>query len=91
MSVETFQKRSHHVNGFHSQTYAMTQDLWEDHCGAYFILSRNYGVKDGCFYFHFRRGSKNKDPATGARLLGCLKKLVYDWLLQKVTASRLRA
>ena len=45
------------------------------------LFRKKYGVKDGCFYFHFRRGSKNKHPATGARML------VYDWLLQKVTAS----
>ena len=39
--VETFQKRSHPGNGFHSQAYATTQDLWEDHCGAYFILVKH--------------------------------------------------
>ena len=37
-AIESFQKRSHPGNA-----YAMTNDLWEDHCGAYSILAKNLG------------------------------------------------
>ena len=37
-AIESFQKRSHPGNA-----YAMTHDLWEDHCGAYSILAKNLG------------------------------------------------
>ena len=84
LRAETFQKRSHPGNGFHSQAYTMTQDLWEDHCGADFILAKNMVWRMDVSTSTSDVAQKTKIPR---QVLGCLKKLVYDWLLQRVTAS----
>ena len=50
--VETCQKRSHPGNGFHLG-HTPTQDLWEDHCGGYFIVTKNMAWR---MCLHFRLG-----------------------------------
>ena len=81
-AIESFQKRSHPGNA-----YAMTHDLWEDHCGGYSILAKNLGWRGWMFLLPLQTWlHKTNIPR---HVLGCLKKLVYDWLLQRVPASRL--
>ena len=50
-------------SGIRHDTRFVGRPLW-----SIFYFGKKYGVKDGCFYFHFRRGSKSKHAATGARM-----------------------